>query len=73
MCDKPPSFFNNGFFDVTAHVHITSLKERTMYVGSFSNTFGFLLYHDGVEEGLSGPQLGTGLRKGREQLLTRVT
>lgn len=45
-----------------------------MYVGSFSNTFGFLLCHDGVEEGLSGPQLGTGHSKGRvEQLLARVT
>lgn len=29
QCDKPP--FNNGFFSVTVHVHITSLKEETMY------------------------------------------
>lgn len=45
-----------------------------MYVGSFSNTFGLLVCHDGMEEGLPGPQLGTRLSKGGvEQLLTRVT
>lgn len=46
QCDKPPYY--NGFFNVTVHVHITSLKEETMYWyvcvwGSFSNTFGFLI------------------------------